>query len=83
MHSSAAQILALRKLHVAQDIVIDFCSNLLHKAVDQAALRGTKLQPEDVMFLLRKVCNSDNCKTTINVNYDGVSTSPHIAVKHI
>lgn len=38
-----------------QDIVVEYCTTLLQKAVDQASLRGAKLQPEDILFLLRKV----------------------------
>lgn len=39
-----------------QDIAIDYCSNIMKKAVDQSAQRGLRnIQPEDILFILRKV----------------------------
>lgn len=41
-----------------QDIAVDYCSNVMKKAVDNSAKRGLKnIQPEDILFTLRNVSN--------------------------
>ena len=52
-----------------QDIVIDYCSSLMQKAVDQASLRGNKLQAEDILFLMRKDPRKfARCKELLTMN---------------
>lgn len=38
----------------AQDIVVDYVTTMMHKAMDESAKRG-KLATEDLVYLVRKV----------------------------
>lgn len=44
----------------AQDIVVDYVTTMMHKAMDESSKRG-KLTTEDLVYLVRKVCSADCC----------------------
>ena len=54
--------LSLTPRLLCQDIVVDYASTLAHKALAGAAGKGGRMQPEDLLYLLRKVLHK-GCST--------------------